>query len=185
MKNLISRCLFIGTLGLSLGFPPDVHAAGPLSVSPLTPPQLVVVVVIDQFRADMLTRYASEFIKPRAGHLGGFRFLMQKGAWYPFAQYQALEDMTCPGHATISTGAQPASSGITMNEWYDRETKTFQYCVADKIDGESPRHLIGTTFGDELRMAHPGIASVFRGLKGPCGDFDGWPQSKLRSMVRI
>jgi predicted AlkP superfamily pyrophosphatase or phosphodiesterase len=112
-------------------------------------PKLVVVIVIDQFRADMLSR-------PLLNHRveeGGFEYLMNRGAYFPFAQYLALQDMTCPGHATILTGANPASHGINLNDWYDSSQNKDVYCVQDDKDGVSPRRLRSTTVGDELKAA--------------------------------
>ncbi len=112
-------------------------------------PKLVVVIVIDQFRADMLSR---PLLNHRAQQ-GGFEFLMNRGAYFPFAQYLALQDMTCPGHATILTGANPAVHGINLNDWYDSSKNKDVYCVEDDKDGVSPRRLRSTTVGDELKAA--------------------------------
>lgn len=115
-------------------------------------PKLVVVLVIDQFRADYLTRYQSEFINPGAqGEVGGFNYLMKTGAYFPFAEYDVLQCVTCSGHAMISTGSHPVQNGISMNDWYDVSTKKKTYCVDDDEFGVSPRRLKTSTFGDELK----------------------------------
>ena len=117
-------------------------------------PKLVVVVVIDQFRADYLTRFESRFLPAEAqSKLGGFNYLMAKSAYFPFAQYDILQSMTCPGHATIMTGSHPYLNGISLNEWYDRGEKRTMYCVEDKDFGVSPRKLIANTVSDEMKMA--------------------------------
>lgn len=115
-------------------------------------PKLVVVLVIDQFRSDYLTKYQKEFI-PAAGktEVGGFNYLMKRGAYFPFAQYDVLQCMTCPGHAMISTGSHPYFTGISLNDWYDIENKKRIYCTDDTEYGISPRRLKTTTFGDELK----------------------------------
>ena len=82
-------------------------------------PRLVVIVVFDQLRADHLMRFADRFQEPHfegAGP-GGFRYFMEQAAWYPYAEHQLLQAMTCPGHATISTGAYPYRHGIVLNGW--------------------------------------------------------------------
>lgn len=129
-------------------------------------PKLVVVIVIDQFRADMLTRNEKKFLaagSPR--NPGGFRFLMEHGAWAPFAEYSALQDMTCPGHATILTGSNPASHGIGTNDWYDVNVGRLVYCTEDAVDGRSPRRLLTSTVGDELKSARPQAHVVSIALK--------------------
>src|SRR3954462_3790598 len=72
-------------------------------------PKLVVLLVIDQFRADYLTRFESRFLAPtgKKGEVGGFRYLMTQGAYYPYAEYDILQSMTAPGHATVLTGSFP------------------------------------------------------------------------------
>lgn len=130
-------------------------------------PKLVVAVVIDQFRADNIPRYQSRFLpaKSKNGEVGGFKYLMEKGAYFPFAQYDILQPMTGPGHASILSGSYPYLSGIPMNDWYDEKIKDYLYCVEDpgfttvgkttsaKHVGTSPRNFIGTTIGDELKNA--------------------------------
>lgn len=115
-------------------------------------PKLVVLLVIDQFRADFLTKYQKEFIQPGAkGEVGGFNFLMSQGAYFPLAEYDVLESMTCPGHAMIATGSHPYFTGISLNDWYDSESKKKIYCAEDAEFGISPRRLKTSTFGDELK----------------------------------
>ncbi|MBS1970149.1 MAG: alkaline phosphatase family protein [Bdellovibrionales bacterium] len=115
-------------------------------------PKLVVLLVIDQFRADYLTKYKNEFI-PAVGKndVGGFNYLMSKGAYYPFAEYDVVQCMTCPGHAMIATGTHPYFTGIPLNDWYDVAGKKKTYCAEDAEFGISPRRLKTTTFGDELK----------------------------------
>ncbi len=124
-------------------------------------PKLVLVIVIDQFRADNLTRFQKDFLPiEKNGRLGGFRYLIANGAYYPFAQYDILQPMTGPGHATILSGSYPYLNGITTNTWYNREKKKVEYCVGDDASktiqasyGLSPRKFLGTTVGDELKNA--------------------------------
>jgi hypothetical protein len=105
--------------------------------------------VFDQFRADTLSRFESRFLpaKQKNGKLGGFRYLMERGAYYPLAQHGVLQNMTCPGHAAVLTGAYPYQHGIAANDWYDSEKQKSVYCVEDG----SPDYLIGSTLGDELK----------------------------------
>lgn len=118
-------------------------------------PKLIVVLVVDQLRGDFLTRFKDRFLPAgTATAPGGFRFLTS-GAWYPFAEYDVLQSMTCPGHAMILTGARPAALGIGTNDWFDPATKKLVYCVDDAVDGFSPRRLRSTTLGDELKGASP------------------------------
>ena len=118
-------------------------------------PKLVVLIVIDQFRADYLTRFQDQFLKAKKtnGELGGFRFLMENSAYYPFATYDVFQNMTCPGHAMISTGSRPYRNGINLNEYYDRGLKRLVYCAEDEKFGISPNRLKTTNFSDEYKNA--------------------------------
>ena len=129
-------------------------------------PKLVVVLVIDQFRADYLTQFEKEFLPAHQGSkMGGFRFLMQDGAYFPFAEYPAFQCMTCSGHAMLLTGAPPAANGIPMNEWFDREAKKIIYCAEDEKGELTPMRLKTSTVGDELKLVHPKSKAVSLALK--------------------
>lgn len=139
-------------------------------------PRLVVVVSIDQFRADYLTRYAKLFADADKG--GGFKYLMTQGAWYPDARHEHFPLYTGPGHAAILTGGHPYKHGIVGNRWWnpsaDREKRRIVYCVDDqsgkvKVVGAGPRskakpmgpfNLRSTAVGGELKLATAGRAKV-------------------------
>ncbi len=123
-------------------------------------PKLVLVLVIDQFRYDYLTRFRSYFVK------GGFNRLLDGGAVFTDCRYDYATTITGPGHATLLTGAYPNVHGIIGNDWYDRDQKREVYCVEDlgtrmvanreqasASPGFSPRNLTASTLGDELRLA--------------------------------
>lgn len=118
-------------------------------------PQLIVFIAIDQFRSDYLTRFEGRFLPPMAtnGDVGGFRYLMTKGAYYPFAEYSVMQSVTAVGHATVLTGAYPYQAGITGTSWFDFSLGKKVYCVESPGTdyGLSPFHLRGTTLGDEIK----------------------------------
>lgn len=121
-------------------------------------PKLVVTIVIDQFRADYLTRFEKQFLKAghgKGGSLAGFNELIERGAYFPFSEYEVLQNMTCPGHAMILTGSYPVKTGISLNEYFDQATQKQKYCVEDPKDGISPRALQTSTVGDELKNVSP------------------------------
>lgn len=118
-------------------------------------PKLVVMLVIDQFRYDYLERFRSRFVER------GFDLLLA-GANFVSCRYDYAITFTCPGHATLFTGAYPNVHGIIGNEWFDASRGRRVYCVEDSDTtqvggkagpGYSPRNLIGSTIGDELRIA--------------------------------
>lgn len=128
-------------------------------------PKIVVVIVVDQLRADMIERYHDQFTD------GGFRLLMDRGAWFSSCYYNYANTRTGPGHATIGTGTYTLGHGILANEWYDPDLKHFVTSVEDVNTtllganvvgpGASPHNLMTDTFADEDKMATGGKARVF------------------------
>ncbi len=119
-------------------------------------PKLVVVLVIDQFRADYLSRLQNQFLPAGSkDQPGGFEFLASQGAYFPFAEYEVFQSMTCPGHAMILTGSYPELNGIPLNEWYDQALHKMRYCVDSEKYGISPENLKTSTVSDEYKMTHP------------------------------
>lgn len=120
-------------------------------------PRLVLLVVADQFRYDYLERFGDLF-GPK-----GLRRLLTGGASWVDANYDHAPTTTAPGHSTMMTGSYPALTGIVANEWIDRESGKRVTSVSDPqarlIGGSdtevaaSPRRLMASTLGDELRMA--------------------------------
>jgi predicted AlkP superfamily pyrophosphatase or phosphodiesterase len=150
-------------------------AAALLSAAPQRP-KLLVAITIDQFRYDYLTRFRPEF-------KAGFNRLLTKGAVFTNANYIHFPTVTAVGHSTFLSGATPGISGIVGNDWWDREEKKRVTSVSDpktKLlggtgDGCSPRRLLVSTVGDELKLANGnksrviGISLKDRGAILPAG----------------
>lgn len=142
-------------------------------------PKLVIGIVVDQMRQEYLYRYA-----PKFGD-GGFKRLMNQGFWLSNAHYNYIPTYTGPGHASVYTGATPATHGIIANDWYDKVLGKKVNCVGDerqKIVGSnegngdvSPWRLLSTTVTDELELATQrrakviGISIKDRGAVLPAG----------------
>ncbi len=119
-------------LFLFLSFVAGAQASYPMK------PKLIVVIIFDQLRADFLTKNKDHF---RPASAKGFRFLMDEGSYAPMATYPTLQNLTCPGHAMISTGASPSRNKIILNEWWDPATSKMIYCTQDDQFGTSPARL--------------------------------------------
>jgi arylsulfatase A-like enzyme len=128
-------------------------------------PKLVVVIVIDQFRGDYLERYKDEFRE------GGFRMLLDHGAYFSNCNYDYANTRTAPGHSTLFTGAYSNGHGIVSNEWWDQKKHKMVTSVEDENTklvgvaatqaGASPHNLLADTLGDELKLATQGKSRVF------------------------
>jgi len=128
------------------------------------PVRLVVGIVIDQFRYDYINRFHDQFGE------GGFKRLLNGGAVFTNANYIHAPTVTACGHATFMSGATPAMNGIIGNEWFDRESGRRVTSVADSkvkliggregAAGMSPSRMLGSTIGDELKLATVGQSKV-------------------------
>ena len=118
-------------------------------------PKLVVGIVVDQMRWDYLSRYYDQFTK------NGFRRLIDEGFSCDNCQINYVPTITAIGHTSAYTGATPAFHGICGNNFYIDGRKV--YCTTDttvdvvgtdnKKKGQmSPRNLLSTTIGDQLRL---------------------------------
>lgn len=120
------------------------------------PPRLIIFISVDQMREDYFERFAPYYA-------GGLRQLYTEGVFFSNANLNYASSVTCLGHATLSTGAYPMTSGILDNEWLNPVTRKSVYCVEDtsagKVDGEgggeSPNNLLVTAIGDWLKTSSP------------------------------
>src|SRR6266852_7605485 len=87
-------------------------------------PKLVVLLVVDQMRADYVDKFRGQWT-------GGLKRLVEQGAWFRDAAYPYAAMETCVGHATVSTGAFPATHGMVANAWWDRKEQKMVTCTSD------------------------------------------------------
>ncbi|MEO5509486.1 MAG: alkaline phosphatase family protein, partial [Longimicrobiales bacterium] len=129
-------------------------------------PTLVVLVVVDQLRADLLDRYADLFT-------GGFKRLADNGHSYSNAAHDHASTATAPGHATLGTGVHPSRHGIIANIWLEASggawkvvsnvgDSTASIVGAPTRPGVSPHYVMRSGFAEWLKSASPQseIASV-------------------------
>lgn len=138
-------------------------------------PALVVVISIDQFRYDYLPRFREHFSD------GGFNLFLKHGADFADCHFRHSSTKTGPGHAVMLTGVHANLHGIIANDWIDRNTFERVSCVGDKdVEilglppisgpvlpgigdprmGRSPKNLLVTTVGDELKLDRGGRPKV-------------------------
>lgn len=117
-------------------------------------PKLVVGIVVDQMRWDYLDRYYNTFSET------GFRRMIDNGYSCNNCLVNYVPTITAIGHTSIYTGTTPAFHGICGNNFFLDGRKT--YCCADSTVQTvgsksrkgmmSPRNMLATTIGDQLRM---------------------------------
>ncbi|MEG0884587.1 MAG: alkaline phosphatase family protein, partial [Janthinobacterium sp.] len=128
-------------------------------------PKLVVVLVVDGLPQEQVTRYRDQFGQ------GGFRRLLEQGAWFSDAHQAHGITVTAIGHSAVLSGAYPYQHGVIGNNWIDPVTKKSVYCTEDgnfhyigedtqPDDGTAPTRLRVSTLGDELRYSTGDKAKV-------------------------
>jgi predicted AlkP superfamily pyrophosphatase or phosphodiesterase len=117
-----------------------------------SPPRLVVLVVIDQLRADLLPRYGPAFD-------GGLARLAADGLRYVNATHDHAHTETSPGHASLVTGTHPSRHGMVRNVWWERDESGGWAQVFNVVDEQAPmlgrEDLAG---GSARRLERTGVA---------------------------
>ncbi|HEX7177059.1 MAG TPA: alkaline phosphatase family protein [Pyrinomonadaceae bacterium] len=155
--------------------PPQTPAAdrrvAPMAATTATTgqrPRLVLLIAVDQFRYEYLERFGDLFSQ------GGLRRLLRGGASWTQANYDHVPTETAPGHATMMTGTWPSENGIIGNDWFEREPEGDKGRRVNNVEDEkaklfgggaseraaSPRRLLASTLGDEMRLASAGRSKV-------------------------
>ena len=143
-------------------------------------PKLVVGIVIDQMRWDYLYRYYDVFKST-----GAFKRMLGEGFTCENTFIPYTPTVTAAGHTCVYTGSVPAVHGIVGNNWHDNILNKDFYCTDDDsvqtvgsntaAGKMSPRNMLATTIGDELRLATNfksiviGVAIKDRGAILPAG----------------
>ena len=133
------------------------------------PIRLVVIVVLDQFRADYLNTFASHW-------RGGIQDAVRRRGSLHSRCIPILPPDTCAGHFTIATGTFPRTHGMVADTWWeatsrrviectdDDQSPLVSYGLASKL-GKSARHSMAPSFADELRGQKRGARVVTLSMK--------------------
>lgn len=122
-------------------------------------PTLVVMIVIDQLRPDMLDRFDDYFT-------GGLRRVIDQGHSFTNATHDHAYTFTAPGHTTLATGVHPARHGIVSNDWWELRGAEWHevYSMEDSstailgypgMPGRSPANLYRQGLADWVVAADP------------------------------
>ena len=138
--------------------------------TPAASPRLIVLLVVDQMRADYVEWYGGQWTQ-------GLKRLTTEGALFPRATYPYAITKTCAGHASIGTGVLPATHGMIDNDWYDSTQRKFVGCTADPAavsvgfggqpgaEHHSALALRAPTLADQLQRQRPLSRVVSLALK--------------------
>lgn len=135
----------------AIGFLTIVLAAAPVS-APKPRPRLIVMIAVDQFRPDYLTRFDRQFT-------GGFRRILDQGTVFLRGEQDHAITETAPGHSTLLSGRSPASTGIVTNALGVSDPAA-PIVGAPDATGASPMRFQGSTLFDWLRAADSGSRAL-------------------------
>ena len=88
-------------------------------------PRLVIGIVVEQLKYDQLEKF-----RDKLGE-NGIKRLINEGTYFKNASFEYMLTQSAPGHATISTGAEPSFHGITSDNWYLPLKNELIYCTRD------------------------------------------------------
>ncbi|MCJ7420272.1 alkaline phosphatase family protein [Sphingomicrobium astaxanthinifaciens] len=138
---------------------PQPMASAPAAVeqaAPDGPPDLLVVIAVDQLSSRLMEEYLPLMS-------GGLKRIAGQGTYFVNGYQAQAATETCPGHSTILTGSLPARTGIIANEWVEmaRGEGSEVYCAEDPDrrgeqgdrDVISARHLLVPTLGTYMKAA--------------------------------
>jgi len=136
--------------------------ASGLSIQAADSPRLVIGIHIDQLKGEYLEWFMNGFGD------GGFKKLMESGTLCENMLYDFQKPDAASACASFMTGCNPRQHGIVSEHWYDRNKGSITSCVYDpEYLGNytkatvSPKNLLSSTLGDELKSASGGKSKVF------------------------
>jgi hypothetical protein len=125
-------------------------------------PKLVVCITVDQFRGDYMEYFYNTFGER------GFKRLMNEGVTYHNVRFEFSNIDQASAFATLFTGANPSFHGISGDKKYDFSNSREVSILHDPDflgnytrDNYSPKKLLASTIGDELKIASLGRSEVY------------------------
>lgn len=125
-------------------------------------PKLVVCITVDQLRGDYIEYFYNTFGE------GGFKRLMNEGRMYKNIRFEFSNVDQASAFATLFTGSNPCFHGIPADKKFDfvkGEEKSVlndpDYLGNYTRENYSPKALLASTIGDELKIASKGRSDVY------------------------
>ena len=142
-----------------------IKLSGQGAYLPPDKPRLVIGIVVEEMKYDQLEKF-----RDKLGE-NGIKRLINEGTYFKNASFEYMLTQSAPGHATISTGAEPSFNGITSDDWYVPLKNELINCTRDASVNptggsfenglHSPVNLLVSTFSDELALATNKKAKTF------------------------
>lgn len=127
-------------------------------------PKLVVGIVIEEMRYEMLLRYWDSFGE------NGFKKIIDQGAFCTQTHHNYLITQNGVGQTSIVTGTYPSYHGIIADDWYDRLGDKMVHCADESkfnlMNGKismgnfTPDNILTSTIGDEIKLSNNDSSKV-------------------------
>lgn len=125
-------------------------------------PKLVVCITVDQLRGDYIEYFYQNFGE------GGFKRLLNEGLVYNNIEFEFSGLDQASAFASLFTGSYPYYHGISGKKMFDWKNNEEVSILFDKEylgnytrDHYSPKNLLSSTVGDELKIASKGRSDVY------------------------
>ncbi|MCD8179740.1 MAG: alkaline phosphatase family protein [Tannerellaceae bacterium] len=125
-------------------------------------PKLVVCITVDQLRGDYIDYFQNTFGEK------GFKRIFNQGVVYNNIRFEFSNIDQASAFAALYTGSNPNLNGITGNKTYDFDRRQEISILNDPAylgnytkDNYSPKNLMVSTIGDELKIASKGRSDIY------------------------
>lgn len=139
-------------------------------------PSLIVLLIVDQMRADFLDRFSAAFRKnSSSGEPEGLQFFYERGTAFVNARTASAPTVTAAGHATVCSGVTASKHGIVANSYYDRSTRRQEEIAVDSsttvvrtpdILPKDPLSQIESPGSSDLRLLSPNLSDALNKWSG-------------------
>jgi predicted AlkP superfamily pyrophosphatase or phosphodiesterase len=164
MTRLLLAIPAVALLASGAAARPTDHAVPVATAAPITPlpaprvkPSLVILISVDQFKAEYLDKFGAQLT-------GGLARLAKGGARFTNAHHDHAITETAPGHATLLSGRFPRSTGIMLNR-EGVDDNAYPLVQGGYGSGASPRRFQGTTLADWMKAADKNTKTLSVSMK--------------------
>lgn len=133
-------------------------------------PRLIVLIIVDQMRADFLDRFSNAF-KKNAGSSEpeGLQYFYERGTAFQNARTASAPTVTAAGHATVCSGVTASQHGIIANMYFDKKKRELAETAIDVstqlvrtpgILPKDPLSRVGTPGSSDARLLTPNLSDA-------------------------
>ena len=177
LKRWLNVCALVLLFGAGLTSCIRRGASQPYRSDPVAAnPRLIVLVVVDQMRADFLDRLSNAFRKTASSKdPEGLKYFYENGTVFLNARTASAPTVTAAGHATVCSGTTASKHGIIANMYFDRNKRELEETAVDQatklvrtpgILPKDPLSQVETFGSSDRRLLTPNLADALHSWSG-------------------